>query len=115
MAGTESASKLNWEAHTSEEPLTSVRTYVAVGVALLLLAGLTTGLALVDLHGWNTVAALAIAGLKAGLIFLFFMRLRYGPGLVRLVALGGIVWLGILIGGTLNDVLTRGWLPVPGK
>ncbi|HLH74208.1 MAG TPA: cytochrome C oxidase subunit IV family protein [Chloroflexota bacterium] len=99
----------------SGEPLTSVWTYVAVGMALLLLAGLSTGLALIDLHGWNTVAAFAIAGVKAGLILLFFMRLRYGPGLVQLIALGGITWLGILLGGTLDDVLTRGWLPVPGK
>lgn len=99
----------------SEEPLTSVWTYIVVGVALLALAGLTTGLALIDLHGWNTAVALAIAALKAGLILLFFMRLRYGSGLIRLVALGGIVWLGLLIGGTLDDVLSRGWLPVPGK
>ncbi len=99
----------------SEEPLTSVRTYVLVGVALLALAVLTTTLTLVDLRGWNPVVALAIAGVKAGLIFLFFMHLRFGPGLVRVVALGGIVWLGILLGGTLDDVLTRGWLPVPGK
>lgn len=105
----------NPEAQSSEEPLTSVLTYILVGVALLALAGLTTVLALIDLHGWNTAVALAIAGLKAGLILLFFMRLRFGPGLVRLVALGGLVWLGILLGGTLNDVLTRGWLPVPGK
>lgn len=98
-----------------EEPLTPVRTYVLIGVALLVLAGLTTVLALVDLRGWNTVVALAIAVVKAGLILLFFMHLRFGPGLVRLVAVGGVVWLGILLGGTLDDVITRGWLPVPGK
>jgi cytochrome c oxidase subunit 4 len=82
---------------------------------LLLLAALTTGLALVDLHGWNTVVAFTIAVVKAVLIVLFFMELRLGPGLVRVVALGGIVWLAILLGGTLDDVLTRGWLPVAGK
>jgi cytochrome c oxidase subunit 4 len=88
---------------------------VAVGVALLVLAALTIGLSFIDLKGWNTVAALAIAGLKAALIVVFFMDVRFSSGLLRLAAVGGLVWLGILIGGTLNDVLTRGWLPVPGK
>jgi cytochrome c oxidase subunit 4 len=98
-----------------DEPVTSVRTYVLIGATLVALAVLTTGLALIDLGIWNTVLALSIAGLKAGLILLFFMQLRFGPGLVRLVAVGGLVWLGILLGGTLGDVITRGWLPVPGK
>ena len=99
----------------SEEPITSVGAHIMVGVALLLLAALTTGLALVDLHGWNTVVALAIAALKASLIVLVFMRARFGPGLVGLIAVVSLVWLGILLGGTLQDVITRGWLPVPGK
>jgi cytochrome c oxidase subunit 4 len=98
-----------------DEPITPVHTYILVGITLVVLAVLTTGLALLDLGGWNTVLALVIAGLKAGLILLFFMHLRFGPGLVRLVAVGGLVWLGILLGGTLDDVITRGWLPVPGK
>jgi hypothetical protein len=34
---------------------------------------------------------------------------------VRLVAVVALLWLGILIVGTLDDVITRGWLPVPGK
>ena len=27
----------------------------------------------------------------------------------------GLLWLGILIVGTTDDLLTRGWLPNPGK
>ncbi len=100
---------------TVREPVTSGWTYVIVGVVLLVLAGLTTALAFVDLHAWNTVAALGIAAVKAALIMLFFMRLRVDSPLIRLVAVGGLVWFGIMLGGTLDDVLTRGWLPVPGK
>jgi cytochrome c oxidase subunit 4 len=98
-----------------DQAATPVWTYLVVGIVLLALAGLTTALAFVDLKGWNTVAALAIAAVKAGLILWFFMQLRVGSGLIRLVALGGLVWLSLLVGGTLDDVLTRGWLPVPGK
>jgi cytochrome c oxidase subunit 4 len=99
----------------SEAPLTSVRTNLIVGAVLVVLAVVTTALALVDLRGWNVVISLAVAGLKAGLILLFFMNLRFAPGVVRLAAVGSLVWLGILLGGTLGEVITRGWLPVPGK
>ena len=43
------------------------------------------------------------------------MHLRYSSGLTRLAVLAGILWLGILIVGAMDDYLTRGWLPVPGK
>ena len=47
---------------------------------------------------------------KMALIFLFFMQLRRHQGLVRLFAVMGFFWLGLL--GTLvfSDYLTRGWL-----
>src|SRR5690348_11773260 len=42
----------------------SVRTYTLVFLGLLALAGLTTGIAYIDLGPFNTVAALAIAAIK---------------------------------------------------
>jgi cytochrome c oxidase subunit IV len=79
------------------------------------LALLNVVLALVDLRGWNTVVGLAIAASQAALSALFFMHLRWTRPITRLVAVIGLVWLGILIVGTMDDALTRGWLPVPGK
>jgi len=46
---------------------------------------------------------------------LFFMRLRWSPAMTRLVAVAALLWLAILIVGVLDDMLTRGWIPVPGK
>jgi cytochrome c oxidase subunit IV len=91
------------------------RTYVLVCLALLALTALTIGLGHVNLRGLNVFAALAIAGTKASLIALFFMHLRASAGTTRIVALAALLWLAILIVGTLDDVLTRGWLPIPGK
>jgi cytochrome c oxidase subunit IV len=91
------------------------RTYVLVCVALLVLTAATLALARVELGPFHTPVALAIAGAKAVLVGLFFMHLRYSPPLTRLTAVAALVWLGILIAGTMDDVLTRGWLPVPGK
>ena len=97
------------------EPLTSRRTYVLVCAALLGLTALSIGLAHLDLAGWNTFLALAIAAGQAALINLFYMRARSFGGMPRLVIAAGLLWLGILMAGTLDDALTRGWLPVPGK
>lgn len=86
-----------------------------VDAVLVALALLTVGLARVDLHGWNSTVALLIAALKAVLIAFFFMELRSAGPLPRLVGAASLLWLGFLMIGTLDDVLTRGWLPVPGK
>jgi cytochrome c oxidase subunit IV len=91
----------------------SVRTYVLVFVALLLLAGLTTGAAYIDLGAFNTVIALTIAAIKMCLVALFFMHLLYSHGLTRVVAFAGLFWLALMISGTLGDVFTRSWLTGP--
>ncbi len=97
------------------EKITPVRTYVLVGIVLLILAFATYEAAFINLGPWHTVVALAIAVAKAVLIALFFMHARYSTGITRVVMAGGILWLGILIVGTLDDVITRGWLGIPGK
>jgi cytochrome c oxidase subunit 4 len=87
--------------------------YILVFAALIVLTGLTTGVAFINLGKWNTVAALAIAVCKASLVVLFFMHLRWGSNLLRIVVVSSLLWLAILIGLTLSDVFTRDWTPVP--
>jgi cytochrome c oxidase subunit IV len=48
-----------------------------------------------------------MACVKAALVAVFFMRLRWSHPLIRLVAAAGVIWLLILIGLSLTDVLTR--------
>src|SRR5215212_432875 len=92
-----------------------VRAYVVTAAALLALTALTMGLAFVPLGPWQTPIALGIAATKALLIAAVFMHLRSGTATTRLTAIAGLFWLAILLAGTLDDVVTRGWLPVPGK
>ena len=61
------------------------------------------------------LGALAIALLKASLVVIYFMGVRYNTPLTKVVAIAGFFWLFILFGLTLNDYLTRGWLGVPGR
>ncbi len=91
----------------------SKNVYFVVFGSLLLLTGLTTGVAFVDLGPWNTVVALVIACLKATLVILFFMHLRWSTPLNRVVWLSALLWLAILIGLSSMDFLSRTWTPVP--
>ncbi len=87
--------------------LVSPRTYVAVFALLIALTITTVGVASVDLGPLNTIAALLIAAIKAMMVFLFFMHLRYSKPLLGLVLFGAVLWLAILIGLTLSDFMTR--------
>jgi cytochrome c oxidase subunit 4 len=87
--------------------------YILVFATLIVLTGLTTGVAFINLGKWNTVAALVIAVCKATLVVLFFMHLRWSSNLLRIVVASSLLWLAILIGLTLSDVFTRDWTPVP--
>ena len=88
-----------------------VKTYVGVFLALMVLTGLTTGVAFIDLHAGNTPVALAIAVVKMVLVVLFFMHVKYSPSLTKMVILAGFFFLALLVAFTLADELTRIWSP----
>jgi cytochrome c oxidase subunit 4 len=88
-------------------------TYYAVFGALMVLTLITVAVAFVDLGRMNVVVALAVALVKATLVVLFFMHVKYAPRLTQLVVIASIAWLVILFGITLSDYLTRGWLMAP--
>jgi len=92
------------------EHVVPVPVYLGIFVALLVLTATTTAIAFLDLGPWNTVVALGIAIVKASLVVLFFMHLKYSPVLNRTVLLGGLFWLAIMIGLAMTDFATRGWL-----
>jgi cytochrome c oxidase subunit IV len=90
------------------EPVVSVRAYLWVWFGLIILTLTTTGVAFVDLGAeWNSVAALIIASAKTTLVVLYFMHLRYSGKLTWVFASAGVFWLLLLLGGTLDDVITR--------
>jgi cytochrome c oxidase subunit 4 len=99
----------------SHAPAVGTLTYLVITGLLLILTALTVLAARLDLGPWNPVVAVGIAGLKAGLITLYFMHARWSSGLTWIVIAGGVVWLGLLLAGTLDDLVTRDWLPAPGK
>ena len=89
------------------EPRTS--TLLVVFVVLMALLAATIAVARIHLGPWNFIAAAAIATVKAVVIVLYFMHVKYSPRLIWLVAGAGFFWFGILVSLTLTDYLTRGW------
>ena len=94
---------------TGQEHVTSKKVYFTIFAALLALTYLTVAVSKVDLGRFNTIAALTIAVTKALLVVLFFMHVRYSTRLTKVVVVGGFLWLALLVGLTMTDILTRGW------
>jgi len=92
-----------------EHVIVPKRTYYAIFGALMMLTGITVVVAFFDLGVLNAVVALSIAVLKASLVVLFFMHMKYNSRLVWIMGGAAIFWLGILLVLILSDYATRGW------
>ncbi len=95
---------------THKQNIPSILTYLIVWACLMFLLALTVFFAFFNLGDWSVVIALAIAGLKALLVLIFFMHLGYGQRQAWFFAMAGFLWLAIMIVLTLADYITRGWL-----
>jgi cytochrome c oxidase subunit 4 len=80
-----------------------VRILVATGVALLILTVITVVVARFDFGAANVAVALAIAGIKASLVVLFFMHLKYDRPFHSFVFVGSIAFVLLFIGFALTD------------
>lgn len=84
--------------------------YIALGISLLVLTGITVGAAFVNLGPFNPIIALLIATVKATLVVLFFMHVKgASEKLTGAVVVSGFFFLAILISLSLADYLTRSW------
>lgn len=87
----------------------TARTYIFNGIALLVFLALTIAAAYVNLGPLNTAVAMAISLVKAALILLFFMHVRYSKPLMWVFVGAGFFWLGIMFVLAMSDYMTRGW------
>jgi cytochrome c oxidase subunit IV len=81
-----------------------------------LFTALTVFAAFVNLGSLNFPVALAIAVIKATLVILFFMHVKYSSHLTKLVVVTSLFFLFILLGESFMDYATRGLgpnLPLP--
>jgi cytochrome c oxidase subunit 4 len=85
--------------------------YYMIFLALMVGTGLTVVVAFYDLGFMNNVVMLTVACVKALLVILYFMHVRWSSRLTWVVAGSGFFWLLILFSITMSDYLTRGWMP----
>lgn len=78
-----------------------------VGGALIILTAVTVAVSYVHLGMMNVVVALLVASVKASMVALYFMHLRHESPLVWGFALAPLVFLVLIIAGTLSDTLYR--------
>ncbi len=89
------------------------RVYIMIFLALLVGTGLTASVAYFNFPGpLNAVVAMTIAVIKATLVILYFMHVRYSPRLIGLIIAAALFWMAILFALTISDYSTRTWLPV---
>lgn len=93
----------------------SKRNYFLVFGALMVLTMLTVYVAYFDFGTWNNVVAMGIAVAKATLVVLIFMGVRHSSPLTKVVVVGALLWMVFMVGLTLTDYETRGFLGVLGK
>lgn len=90
----------------------SRRVYYGVYAALLGLVLLTWALSSLHLgHSLSASVALTIAIVKAVLVILFFMHVRYSSWLTWVFVGAGVAWMGHILILTMSDYLTRGIVP----
>lgn len=93
-----------------------IRTYILIFLALMAGTALTVLAAQVHVpEPFDDIVAMTIAVIKATLVVLFFMHVKYSTRLTKLVVVAGFFWLFLMFLFTFSDYLSRGWLGVAGK
>ena len=94
------------------EHIVSKKVYFVIFGALMVGTLMTVWVAPKDLDhvlftGANTVVALTIAVIKATLVVLYFMHVRYSARLIWVIVVSGFFWMGIMFALTFSDYATR--------
>lgn len=87
--------------------ITPVKAYWAIFGALIFFTLLTVGVSYIHLGPLNLVVAIAIATVKATLVVLYFMHMKYETKFNVLVFLSALLFMGIFLAYTMNDTEHR--------
>jgi len=92
------------QAHPAVGHLVPTSTLVVAGLALLVLTVITVAVRYIDLGEFNMPVALGVAVVKATVVMLVFMHLRWDRPFNLLVLIGSMVFVVLLIAFTAIDV-----------
>ena len=92
-----------------EHHVVGPKTYGLILLALLVLTTTSTAAAYINMGVFSPIVALGIACLKAVLVILFFMHIRYSSRVMMLTVGAGFFTFLVLITMTLSDYISRNW------
>lgn len=90
-----------------DKNITGYRTYFIVWVCLLILTAATVAVSNLKLGKHGALTSIFIASVKAGLILLFFMHLKYERFLIKAMLMLTIATIAVIVGLTFFDVWYR--------
>ncbi|MBI4228586.1 MAG: cytochrome C oxidase subunit IV family protein [Deltaproteobacteria bacterium] len=97
---------MNTHAH-AEKHIIGFKIFFLVWLTLTILTAITIWVSYIDFGLLNIVIALTIASIKAGLVALFFMHLKYEDKVTWIFVLYPLGLLALLIGLNISDVFYR--------
>ena len=86
-----------------------VRSYVLIFALLMIFTAITVVVAFINLGPLNFPVAISIAIVKATLVILFFMHVKYSSQLTKMIIGTGLFFLLVMFSLTMTDYLSRGW------
>jgi cytochrome c oxidase subunit 4 len=86
-------------------------TYVMVFAALMVGLVVTVIAAFINLGPFNMPVAMLIATVKALLVILYFMHVKFASRLTKVFVAASFLWLAILFIMTFGDYVSRDWMP----
>lgn len=101
--------QLNLEPTHHEHHIVGPKVYGVIFGSLLFFTALTVAASYLELGVFNAVVAIAIACVKAVLVILFFMHIKYSSRLTKLTLAAGFFTFFVLITMTLTDYISRAW------
>lgn len=97
--------------HSEEKHITGSPTYIIVWVTLMVLTAITVYVSYIHFGVFNIVVAMGIASIKASIVALFFMHLKFEDSITWVFALFPLSLLALLMGMTILDTFTRAIVP----
>ena len=95
------------EVHEVHEHISPMSLYIKVFGALLVLTALTYGVSYMDLGNASLTVAMAVAVVKASLVCMYFMHLKYDDRFNVFVFMSSVLFVAIFFAITIFDLVSR--------
>ena len=102
---------MSTHSHVEEHHITNNKTYFIVWAALMVMTAITVYVSYINFGILNIVIALVVASIKATIVALYFMHLKFEDSITWVFALFPLSLLALLIGMTITDTFTRTIVP----